>query len=198
MDSFRTELLPEEQPAEPKKNLILNFLWEIVQTVVMAMILYFLVDMMIGRVQVENISMEPTLQPGERLIVNKLAYRLGSIKRGDVIVFHYPRNPNSDYIKRVIGLPGETVRIADGTVYINNEPLQEDYIAAPPTYFGEWTVPEGQVFVLGDNRNQSFDSHSWGFVPKEMIVGKAILIYWPPNAIRVLNQTPVVNAARQP
>ncbi|BAJ63949.1 signal peptidase I [Anaerolinea thermophila] len=198
MDSFRTELLPEEQPAEPKKNPVLNFLWEIVQTVVMAMILYFLVDMMIGRVQVENISMEPTLQPGERLIVNKLAYRLGSIKRGDVIVFHYPRNPNSDYIKRVIGLPGETVRIADGTVYINNEPLQEDYIAAPATYFGEWTVPEGQVFVLGDNRNQSFDSHSWGFVPKEMIVGKAILIYWPPSAIRVLNQTPLVNAAGQP
>jgi len=198
MDSFRTELLPEEQPAEPKKNLVLNFFWEVIQTVVMAMVLYFLVDMMIGRVQVENISMQPTLQPGERLIVNKLAYRLGPIKRGDVIVFHYPRNPNSDYIKRVIGLPGETVRIADGTVYINNEPIKEEYISAPPTYFGEWTVPEGQVFVLGDNRNQSFDSHSWGFVPQELIVGKAILIYWPPNAIRVLNQTPVVIAAGQP
>lgn len=161
----------------------------------MALVLYFLIDLVLGRVRVENISMEPTLQPGQFILVNKMAYRLGDFRRGDVIIFHYPRNPNEDYIKRVVGLPGETISIHDNKVYVNNQPLDEPYIAAPPQYTGEWTVPPDQVFVLGDNRNQSSDSHSWGFVPHDLIVGRALVIYWPLDKVKILNQSPVVNAA---
>lgn len=161
----------------------------------MALVLYFLIDLVLGRVRVENISMEPTLKPGQFILVNKLAYRLGEFDRGDVVIFHFPRNPNEDYIKRVVGLPGETVSIHDNQVFVNNQPLDEPYIAAPPQYSGEWTVPEGQIFVLGDNRNQSSDSHSWGFVPSDLVIGRALVIYWPLDDLKILNQSPVVNAA---
>lgn len=196
LESFNSELLPDEptRPA-PRRNPVLSFLLETLQTILMALVLYFLIDLVLGRVRVENISMEPTLQPGQFILVNKMAYRLGDFRRGDVIIFHYPRNPNEDYIKRVVGLPGETISIHDNKVYVNNQPLDEPYIAAPPQYTGEWTVPPDQVFVLGDNRNQSSDSHSWGFVPHDLIVGRALVIYWPLDKVKILNQSPVVNAA---
>ena len=95
----------------------------------------------------------------------------------------------------MVGLPGETIAVHDNKVYVNNQPLDEPYIAAPPQYTGEWTVPPDQVFVLGDNRNQSSDSHSWGFVPHDLIVGRALVIYWPLDKLKILNQSPVVNAA---
>lgn len=197
MESFRSEPLPNEEPTRPapRRNPVISFLLETVQTILMALVLYFLIDLVLGRVRVENISMEPTVRPGQFILVNKLAYRLGEFKRGDVIIFHYPRNPHEDYIKRVVGLPGETVTIRDGRVYINGQPLDEPYISAPPQYDGEWVVPDDQVFVLGDNRNQSSDSHSWGFVPRNLVVGRALVVYWPLNDIKLLNQTPVVNAA---
>lgn len=197
MESFRSEPLPNEEPTRPapRRNPVISFLLETVQTILMALVLYFLIDLVLGRVRVENISMEPTVRPGQFILVNKLAYRLGEFKRGDVIIFHYPRNPHEDYIKRVVGLPGETVTIRDGRVYINGQPLDEPYISAPPQYNGEWVVPDDQVFVLGDNRNQSSDSHSWGFVPRNLVVGRALVVYWPLNDIKILNQTPVVNAA---
>jgi len=196
LESFNSELLPDE-PTRPvsRRNPVLSFLLETLQTILMALVLYFLIDLVLGRVRVENISMEPTLQPGQFILVNKMAYRLGDFRRGDVIIFHYPRNPNEDYIKRVVGLPGETIAIHDNKVYVNNQPLDEPYIAAPPQYTGEWTVPPDQVFVLGDNRNQSSDSHSWGFVPHDLIVGRALVIYWPLDKVKILNQSPVVNAA---
>ncbi|GAP05446.1 MAG TPA: signal peptidase I [Anaerolinea thermolimosa] len=197
MESFRSEPLPNEEPTRPapRRNPVISFLLETIQTILMALVLYFLIDLVLGRVRVENISMEPTVRPGQFILVNKLAYRLGEFKRGDVIIFHYPRDPHEDYIKRVVGLPGETVTIRDGRVYINGQPLDEPYISAPPQYTGEWVVPEDQVFVLGDNRNQSSDSHSWGFVPRNLVVGRALVVYWPLNDIKILNQTPVVNAA---
>ncbi|PKO12503.1 MAG: signal peptidase I [Chloroflexi bacterium HGW-Chloroflexi-10] len=180
---------------KPQKSKVGSTILEIFQTLVMALIFYFLIDTFFPRVRVENISMKPTLQPGELLLVNKLAYQLGEPHRGDVMVFHYPGNPSEDYIKRVIGLPGDEVRIEGGMVYVNGSLLDEPYIAAPPSYPGVWAVPEDSFFVLGDNRNQSSDSHSWGFVPLENIVGKALVVYWPLDQIKTLYHPLIVNAA---
>lgn len=166
---------------------------ETIQTIVLAIILYVLIDAVVARVRVENISMLPTLNPGEFVLVNKLAYRLGSSQRGDIVVFHH--SETEDYIKRVIGLPGDTVNIHDRQVLVNGQQLSESYISAEPEYRGEWTVPDGNLFVLGDNRNFSQDSHSWGFVSLDNVVGKALVVYWPFNQVQILNATPVVNAS---
>ena len=160
---------------------------EMLQTILLAVALYFAIDAVVARVRVENISMEPTLQPGEFILVSKLAYRLGEMHTGDVVVFHH--SATEDYIKRLIGLPGQTVRVASGRVFVNDHELIEPYISEAPAYSGEWIVPEDFVFVLGDNRNQSSDSHSWGFVPVDTIVGKALVVYWPFDQLQVINST---------
>ncbi len=175
----------DQEHRSPERSKTRSAVIEILQTLLLAVALYFIIDAVVARVRVENISMEPTLQPGEFILVNKLAYRLGSMKTGDVVVFHH--SPSEDYIKRLIGLPGETVRIAGGRVFVNGRELIEPYISEPPAYSGEWIVPEGHVFVLGDNRNQSSDSHSWGYVPVDTIVGKALVVYWPLNQLQVIN-----------
>jgi len=164
---------------------------EIAQMLLMALALYFLIDSVLGRVQVQKISMEPTLQAGEILLVNKLAYRFSQIEHGQIITFHYPLQPQLDYVKRVIGLPGDVVEVQDGQVRVNGRQLHEPYISAPPEYSGIWEVPSGQLFVLGDNRNPSADSHVWGFVPLENVIGKAMAVYWPLNRVRLL-RTPAI------
>jgi signal peptidase I len=174
---------------------VFKFIFEILQTVILALILYFVIDSVVARVRVENISMLPTLESGEFLLVNKLAYRIGDYQQGDIIVFHYPKNPQDDYIKRIIGLPGDTVTVTQEEVYVNGNQMDEAYIAEPPGYDGEWIVPPDSIFVLGDNRNQSSDSHSWGFVPLDDVVGKAIVIYWPLDELKILNSPAIVNAA---
>ncbi|WP_299026711.1 signal peptidase I [uncultured Thermanaerothrix sp.] len=186
------------QPTLPRRDSVgwLQMFSEALQVIVLALLLYFVIDTFIARVRVENISMQPTLKPGEFVIVNKVAYRTGQVRRGDVIVFRYPMNPREDYIKRVIGLPGDHIEIKDGKVFVNGQALEEPYVAASPSYNGVWDVPPGQLFVLGDNRNQSSDSHSWGFVPIENVVGKALLVYWPPSEIKLLTPSSIVNAAR--
>lgn len=190
---------PATEPVQPQgeapRSSLRTFLVEVLQTVVLALVLYFLIDSVLARVRVENISMEPTLQPGEFILVNKLAYRLGDVTHGDVVIFHYPLNPSEDYIKRVIGLPGDVVTVQDGQVTVNGSAVTEPYIMAPPHYNNSWTVPEGQLFVLGDNRNSSSDSHNWGFVPYENLVGKALLVYWPLDQVKILTLPDVVNAA---
>jgi len=124
--------------------------------------------------------MLPTLKNGEYVLVNRLAYRFGRLPEyGDIIVFSSPVS-DQDLIKRVIGLPGDQVQISNGQVYVNGQVLVEPYIAAAPMYQGQWNVPAGMLFVLGDNRNDSSDSHAWGWLPIENVIGKAILIYWPP------------------
>lgn len=185
----------ESQEAPQKPNSLRSFLIEMLQTIVLALVLYFLIDSVLARVRVENISMEPTLVPEEFVLVNKLAYRLGDVSYGDVVIFHYPLNPNEDYIKRAIGLPGDVVTIQNGQVMVNDTVLDEPYIMAPPQYANTWTVPDGQIFVLGDNRNSSSDSHNWGFVPMENLVGKALLVYWPLDQIKLLAYPSVANAA---
>lgn len=196
MNSNYPETAPQEETVKPENRqrpAWLVFLWEVLQTLIMAVILYFLIDTVVGRVRVENISMQPTLHEGEFILVNKLAYRLGDFQRGDIIVFHH--DPTEDYIKRVIGLPGDVIDVRGNHVYINKQMMDEPYIAAPPHYTGSWKVPEGQIFVLGDNRNQSSDSHQWGYVNENTVVGRALVVYWPFKDLKVLNQVPTVNAA---
>jgi signal peptidase I len=187
---------PEEKITEPEKkpsNSIRRFLLELLETVVLAVILYFGIDAVIARVRVENISMEPTLVPGEFLMVNKLAYKFGLPKYGDIIVFHY--DPTEDFIKRVIGLPGDTVEVKGGVVYVNNQAFTEPYINEPPDYTGTWSVPADSLFVLGDNRRNSSDSHVWGFVAMKEVIGKAIVIYWPLKDARLIKPALVVSAS---
>lgn len=135
-------------------------------------------------------SMEPTLQIGDRILVSKFAYRLGQVRRGEVIVFHYPLNPGKDFVKRTVGFGGETVELKDGVVLINGKPIKELYPTALAgndrsctSNYGPQKIPPSQLFVLGDNRCNSEDSRFFGFLPVENIVGKAILIYWPPQRV---------------
>jgi signal peptidase I len=124
--------------------------------------------------------MNPTLQDGEYLIINNVTYLLDEPEPGDIVVFRHPRN-ELNLIKRVIGVPGDHIEINNGTVWVNGEAQEEPYIADSPNYGGSWDVPDDQYFVLGDNRNNSSDSHSWGFLPAENMLGKAFFVYWPPS-----------------
>ena len=132
--------------------------------------------------RVEGQSMAPTLADQDRLIVNKLAYRMGEPRRGDIVMLYYPLNPEKSFVKRVIAEEGDQVRIVDGRVFVNDVPMQDDFV--PPEYrshddFGPSVIPEGYYFVMGDHRNNSSDSRHWGFVPKKYIIGKVQLRWWP-------------------
>ncbi|MBD0336269.1 MAG: signal peptidase I [Cyanobacteria bacterium Co-bin13] len=135
-------------------------------------------------------SMEPTLQVNDRLVVEKISYHFNQPERGDIVVFWppeslFPPGQRRDaFIKRVIGLPGDTVEVRGGEVFVNGTALEEDYIKAPPNYeWGPETVPEASYLVLGDNRNSSYDSHAWGYVPYENIIGRAVVRFWPPDRL---------------
>lgn len=134
-------------------------------------------------------SMEPTLQINDHLMIEKVSYRFREPKRGDIVVFKPTKtlreeNYNQAFIKRIIGLPGDTVEVKNQVVYVNGEALEEDYIKEAPKYnYGPEVVPEDQYLVLGDNRNNSYDSHAWGFVPKENFIGKAFVRFWPLNRL---------------
>lgn len=190
---------PATPPAAPESNrkLLAPFL-ELLQTLALAAILYFAVDAVLARVIVENISMEPTLYPGNFVLVNRMAYRWGGqTHTGDIVIFHNPQDIAVDYIKRIIGTPGDTVRAADGIIYVNGTALNEPYISAPPDYTGEWTVPQDSIFVLGDNRNNSEDSHVWGFVPMSDVIGKALVVYWPLERFKVVSHTSFASVPAQ-
>lgn len=178
-------------PAEEKVNWG-RFALDLVETLVLAVVLFVGINAVSARVRVDGTSMVPTLQDGEFVLVNKLSYRFGEVARGDIIVFHFPLNPQEDLIKRVIGLPGDQIKIEHGQVFVNGVMLNETYIAAPPNYSSDWQVPAENFFVLGDNRNNSSDSHSWGLLPSDKIVGKAVLIYWPPPFWKVIQHPDVL------
>jgi signal peptidase I len=198
------ELQSEQTSANPsnraesksKRSGCLGFFIDTVETILLALVLFLAINALSARVRVENVSMQPTLKPGEFLLVNRVAYKLGQPSIGDIIVFHAPGENDMDYIKRVVGLPGDQVRISDGLVYVNNQPLYEPYIAEAPRYNGTWDVPPNEYFVLGDNRNNSSDSHMWGFVPHDDIVGRALLIYWPLSEMTLLRSSDVVMAVQ--
>jgi signal peptidase I len=189
LETAQTEpqIQPETQPEQ--KEDWKRFALDILETIILAVVLYFGINAVSARVRVDGFSMNPTLQNGEYILVNRLAYKTGHPERGDIIVFSFPADEGQDLIKRVIGLPGETVKVSEGMVTINGQELQEPYIAQDPLYFGEWTVPEGYLYVLGDNRNDSRDSHQWGLLPIENVIGKSVLIYWPPSEWKIINHT---------
>jgi len=190
-----TQLQPNETQPEQTEDWK-RFALDILETIILAVVLYFGINAISARVRVDGFSMVPTLQDGEYILVSKLSYKTGIPARGDIIVFALPTDQHQDLIKRVIGLPGETISIHGGIVKVNGVPLTEPYIAQQPLYDSDWTVPEGQLFVLGDNRNDSKDSHQWGLLPMEHVIGKAILIYWPPPEWKIINHTQEVFAAQ--
>lgn len=151
-------------------------------------------------------SMLPTLEVNDRLIVEKVSYHFTQPDRGDIVVFSptdrlRQENPSlkDAFIKRVIGLPGETVEVHDGRVFVNDQPLDENYIAAAPDYqWGPETVPSNSYLVLGDNRNNSYDSHFWGYVPRENIIGRAVVRFWPLDRIGTIGPQPPYQGNEQP
>lgn len=183
---------------------------DIVETVLFTAIIFFLVRASAENFRVEGRSMEPTLSNGQFILINKAGYwRIdqeiidtifpgvseptggsGTIylfdppQRGEVIVFQYPRNPDKAYIKRVIGIPGDTVEVEDGRVILNGTAVEESYLLDEPRYESPYQeVPSGYFYVLGDNRNNSSDSHVWGLVPEGLVVGRAWLSWWPPEEL---------------
>jgi signal peptidase I len=138
--------------------------------------------------RVDGLSMAPTLEDHDRLIVNKLVYELGEPRPGDIVMLYYPLNPEKMFVKRVIAKEGDTVRIVDGRVYVNDVPLRDDYVPAEFRSHDDWgpqVVQQGYYFVMGDHRNNSSDSRHWGPVPKKYIVGKVKVRWWPLQDARI-------------
>jgi len=192
LEEVQIEAQPNEVqvPVEEKMNWK-RFVLDIIETLALAAILFFGINLVSARVRVDGFSMQPTLEDGEFVLVSKVNYQFGDVERGDIVVFHFPLDPEQELIKRVIGLPSDTISVQNGQVSVNGWVLDEPYIAAAPAYSGEWIVPDGQLFVLGDNRNDSSDSHSWGYLPLEKVVGKAVVIYWPPPFWKVIQHTAI-------
>lgn len=170
------------------KSSLWRGVWENVQVIAIALVISLLVRLLIAEPRyIPSDSMVPTLEIGDRLIVEKVSYYFRDPKRGEIVVFKPPEQLqrqgyelNQAFIKRVIGTEGDTVAVRDGRVYIDGEVLPEDYIAEPPSYqFPPIPVPEDQAIVLGDNRNNSNDSHIWGFLPEENVIGRAVFRFWP-------------------
>ncbi len=170
---------------------------EVLEVAALALLMFIAVRAVAQNFIVDGGSMEPTFEHGQLLIVNKLAYDsfdlswfpwsdeeewtpFGEPKQGDVVVFRFPFDPNRDFIKRIIALPGQTVEVVGGHVFVDGLVLDEPYLLEQTFYdYGPATVPEGEVFVLGDNRNNSYDSHSWGMLDQDLIIGRAEVRYWP-------------------
>ena len=173
-----------------------SWLGELGRTIALSVILALGIRTFVAEARwIPSESMVPTLKVYDKLIVDKLSYHFTDPQRGDIVVFSptdniMRENPNlkDAFIKRVVGLPGEKVEVKGGRVYINDQPLRENYIEALPQYkYGPVTVPPNSYLVLGDNRNNSYDSHFWGFVPQDNIIGRAIVRFWPPNRVGELD-----------
>ena len=192
-------LKPEGQLEQPdsfqEKTDWKRFLIDLLETVGLAVVLFLIINSVSARVRVDGVSMLPTLHNGEFILVNKLAYDLGTPTRGDIIVFRSTTTPDLDLIKRIMGIPGDKISIHAGQVVINGQTLSEPYINAIPNYNGDWQVPDGYLFVLGDNRNDSSDSHLWGLLPEKNVIGKALVIYWPPPEWAMINHIQIAAAA---
>jgi signal peptidase I len=173
---------PASAPSAQSQATTWTMVRELIETVVLSLIIFLLIRQVVQNYRIENHSMEPNFYEGQFVLVNKLAYRLGQPDRGDVVVFHNPRNTNEDYIKRIIGLPGDTVEVHDAAVFVNGEPLIEDFphnYIPPGEYMPPVTVGDGQLFVMGDNRPNSSDSRVFGPISQDLAVGKAWLRIWP-------------------
>ncbi len=176
-----------------------SWLGELGRTIALSIILALGIRTFVAEARwIPSESMVPTLKVNDKLIVDKLSYDFTDPNRGDIVVFSptdniKQRNPElkDAFIKRIIGLPGDKVEVKGERVYINDQPLREKYIEDSPHYqFGPVTVPPNSYLVLGDNRNNSWDSHFWGFVPRDHIIGRAIVRFWPLNRVGELDQLP--------
>ena len=182
-----------KQPTHESKT---KHIWlENLKTVSLSLFLAFGIRTFIAEARyIPSGSMLPTLQINDRLIIDKISYDFSNPKRGDIVVFNPTKtleaeNYHEAFIKRVIGLPGDRVEVKNGKVFVNNIPLKENYLEAPPNY--QWSsvvVPANSYLVLGDNRNNSYDSHYWGFVPRQNIIGKAMFRFWPLNRLGEINR----------
>ena len=177
---------PVAPPPAAPKNSVHSWLRDLAGSVVVST---FIIIFLYQPVRVEGTSMLPVLEDQDRLFINKMAYRVGEIHHGDVVVFLYPHDHTKSYIKRVIALPGEQVRIDHGRVFVNDRPVREKYV--PPMYADDrsqpaMTVPEHEYFVMGDHRSISSDSRDFGPVDRELIYGKAAFVYWPMDQVGVV------------
>ena len=167
-----------------------------VETMLLIAISFLVVNALIGRFRIEQVSMQPNLHEGEYVLVDKVSYALRTPARGEIVVFE--KTGQADLIKRIIGLPGETIEVRDGRVYVNNVPLDEPYISGPiDKPVPAQIVEAGRYFVMGDNRNNSSDSRLFGSIAAANIVGRAWIIYWPPGDWQVLTR-PTYAAASTP
>ncbi|MBI2689899.1 MAG: signal peptidase I [Acidobacteria bacterium] len=180
-----------EKPAESKQLILGAAYWlrDLMLSVVIAVVIILF---LYQPVKVEGTSMMPALEDQERIFINKFVYRFGfgDIERGDTVVFWFPRDPSKSYIKRVIGVPGDTVEVLEGEVRLNGHPVQEPYV--PEEFRDRLTVPATRVppdafYVMGDHRSSSNDSRAWGVVPRRYIYGKAVFVYWPLEKMGILH-----------
>jgi signal peptidase I len=171
----------------PARSRFWRVVWEFLHDLSVAVLFcFFLITFVAQAFRVQGTSMEPLLADGERIVVNKFVYRFRPVERGDVVVFWYPRDPSVSFIKRVVGLPGDTVEIRRGRVLVNGVAAAESYL--PETFhdsddYPATEVPRGFYFVLGDHRRSSNDSRSWGEVPERYIYGRAVFRFWPPQRL---------------
>ena len=184
----------KREKASSKLKKVLKFIFEYVDSARSASILALvIVTIIVQTFGIPTGSMIPTLNVGNHLMVNKFIYYFKKPRRGDILVFVYPVNPKKDFIKRLIGLPGETIQIKDGSVFINGEELKAPQVIAERYYYNEGMygedmikIPDNAYFVMGDNTRNSKDSRFWGFVPKKNLLGKAFFVYWPLIKMRVI------------
>jgi signal peptidase I len=192
MSYLHSEILPDgamEGGTGGKSRNFRRAALEFLETLLMAVVLFIIINAATARILVQSISMQPNLKEGDLVLVNRLVYKFKEPKRGEVIVFRNPLNPDDvPYIKRIIGLPGDAVRIDQGKVFVNGGLLTEPYLATTTQRGGEFIVSARELFVMGDNRNNSSDSRAWGNVPLEHVIGRAEAVYWPPQDWQVLNQ----------
>ena len=180
VESTQDKAVPEDGPSLVQE--VRGWVKDIFFAVLTAILIVLFV---VQPVKVEGTSMAPKLEPQDRLFVNKFVYYFSDIKRGDIVVFWYPQDHTKSFIKRVIGLPGDTVEIRSGVVFVNGEKLSEPYLPQEPDYksYPPEVVPPHNYFVLGDHRSSSNDSRDWGSVPKQNIFGEAMFRYWPLSKI---------------
>jgi signal peptidase I len=183
----------EPQAREPEamgrtaSSLAISWMRDLALSVVIAIVVILF---LYQPVRVEGTSMKPTLIDEERIFINKFVYRFSPVTRGDVVVFWFPRDTTKSYIKRVIGVPGDTVEVRDGTVFVNTKKLYEPYVTEENRDHASMDTRElgtDEFFVLGDHRNASNDSRAWGLVPRSYIYGKAVFVYWPLDRMGVLH-----------
>ncbi len=166
-----------------------NMLRDLIETMVLVAIAFLVVNALIGRFRIEQVSMQPNLHEGEYVIVDKVSYAFRQPERGEIVVLKNPNPGQPDLIKRIIGLPGETIAVSGGRVSVNGQPLAEPYIKQPmASDFPAQQLQAGQYFVMGDNRNNSEDSRVFGARPASDIVGRAWIIYWPPADWQILSR----------